>query len=65
MIDECFDTLVRRGYVNYVPEKRVVRVDITPTMKAYVKRVVGHMRRVVEEGLLPPIRVSRAKCSGG
>jgi len=65
MIDEGLDTLVRRGYVNYVPEKCVVRVDITPMMKSYVRRIVGHMWRMIEEGSLPPIRVSRAKCSGG
>lgn len=65
LVEENLGTIVKRGYVNYVPEKLAVRVDITPTMKTYVRRIVKRAWRIVEEELLPPIRVSSAKCTGG
>jgi len=65
LIDEAYQTCVRRGYISYIPEKLVVRLDITPTMKIYVKRVLGHIRSILTEEKLPPIRVSKQKCTGG
>ena len=65
LIDETYQTSVRRGYINYIPERLIVRLEITPTMKTYVKRVLGHIRSIVTEEKLPPIRVSKQKCTGG
>ena len=65
LVEENFDTVVRRGFVNYVPETLILQLEITPTMKSYVKRVLGHIRRIIKEEELPPIRVAKQKCSGG
>jgi CRISPR-associated exonuclease Cas4 len=65
LVEENYDTVVKRGFVNYVPERLVLGVEITPAMKAYVRRVVGHIRRIIGEEVLPPIRVGKHKCTGG
>jgi CRISPR-associated exonuclease Cas4 len=65
LIEENFETIVKRGYINYIPEKLVVRLQITPTMKSHVKRVLGHIKRIIREETLPPIRVAKRKCTGG
>jgi len=65
LVEENFDTVVRRGFVNYVPETLILQLEITPTMKSYVKRVLGHIRRIIKEEELPPIRVAKQKCTGG
>ena len=65
LIDESYSTCVKRGIINYIPEKYVIQLEITPTMKTYVKRVLGHIKRIILEEKLPPIRVTKKKCTGG
>ncbi|MGC8896597.1 MAG: CRISPR-associated protein Cas4 [Candidatus Bathyarchaeia archaeon] len=65
LVEENFGTVVRRGFVNYIPEKLILKFEITRSMKSYVKRVVGHIKRIIREEKLPPIRVAQNKCQGG
>jgi len=65
LVEENFETVVRRGFVNYIPEGSILRVEITPTMKSYVKRVLGHIKRMIKDEELPPIRVAKHNCQGG
>ncbi|MBX5321273.1 MAG: CRISPR-associated protein Cas4 [Candidatus Bathyarchaeia archaeon] len=65
LMEENFGTVVKRGFVNYVPEQLILKFEITPSMKSYVKRVVGHIKRIIREEMLPPIRVAQNKCQGG
>lgn len=65
LIEDSFKTVVRRGFVNYLPEMLILQFEITPTMKSYVKRVLGHIKRIIREEELPPIRVAKHKCAGG
>ena len=65
LVEENFETVVRRGFVNYIPEGLILRVDVTPSMKSYVKRVLGHIKRIIRDEELPPIRVAKHKCQGG
>ena len=65
LIEENFETTVKRGFVNYLPETLILQMQITPTMKSYVKRVLGHIKRIISEEELPPIRVAKSKCQGG
>ena len=65
LIDEVFNTTVKRGFINYMPEKLIVKLEITRTVKTHVKRALGHIKRIIQEEKLPPIRVSRQKCTGG
>jgi len=65
LVEDHFDTVVKRGFVNYIPETLILQLEITPTMKSYVKRVLGHIKRIIKEEELPPIRVAKQKCTGG
>ncbi|MCW4046643.1 MAG: CRISPR-associated protein Cas4 [Candidatus Bathyarchaeota archaeon] len=65
LVEACFDTVVKRSFVNYIPEGLILRVDVTPSMKSYVKRVLGHIKRIIRDEELPPIRVAKHKCQGG
>jgi len=65
LVEERFGTVVKRGFVNYIPEGLILQVEITPTMKSYVKRVLGHIKRIIRDEELPPIRVAKHKCQGG
>jgi len=65
LIEDNFETVVKRGLVNYLPETLILQFEITPTMKSYVKRVLGHIKRIIRDEELPPIRVARQKCGGG
>ena len=49
-----FDTVVRRGYVYYMPEEKV---DVTQRIKNYVEKIVREER-------LPPVNVGVSKCLG-
>ena len=65
LIEENFGTIVKRGFVNYIPETLILQFEITPTMKIHVKRVFGHIKRIIKDEDLPPIRVAKYKCQGG
>lgn len=65
LVEENFNTVVKRGFVSYIPEQLILKLDITPTMKSYVKRVIGYIKRIIREEKLPPIKVAIQKCQGG
>jgi CRISPR-associated exonuclease Cas4 len=65
LIEDNFGTIVKRGVVNYIPEGLILQFEITPTMKSHVKRVLGHIKRIIQTEELPPIRVAKHKCQGG
>ena len=65
LIEENFGTTVKQGIVNYLPETQILQFEITPTMKSHVKRVIGHIKRIIQDEDLPPIRVAKYKCQGG
>jgi CRISPR-associated exonuclease Cas4 len=65
LIEENFKTVVKRGFVNYLPETLILQIEITSTMKSYVKRVLGHIKLIIKDEDLPPIRVAKQKCGGG
>lgn len=64
LVEENYDTVVKRGFVYYVPEKRVIEVRITESMKSYVVKVINDIRAIVREGYLPPVRVPLKKSLG-
>jgi CRISPR-associated exonuclease Cas4 len=65
LIEDNFNTIVKRAFVDYIPEGLILQFEITPTMKVFVKRVLGHIRRIIKDEELPPIRVAKYKCAGG
>ncbi len=65
LIEDNFNTIVKRAFVDYIPEGLILQFEITPTMKIFVKRVLGHIRRIIKDEELPSIRVAKHKCAGG
>lgn len=65
LIEENTNTTVKQGIVNYLPEKLTIHINITPTMKTHVKRIIGHIKKIKQTETLPPIRVAPHKCQGG
>jgi CRISPR-associated exonuclease Cas4 len=65
LIEENYEAVVRRGCVDYIPEGLILQFEITPTMKSHVKRILGHVKRIIKDEELPPIRVAKQKCQGG
>ncbi|MCX7999741.1 MAG: CRISPR-associated protein Cas4, partial [Leptospiraceae bacterium] len=65
LVEENFNTVVKRGFINYIPEEIVLKFEVTPAMKMHVKRVIGHIKRIIREEQLPSIRVAPQKCQGG
>ncbi|MGC8849588.1 MAG: CRISPR-associated protein Cas4 [Candidatus Bathyarchaeia archaeon] len=65
LIEENYGTVVKRGFIDYVVEGRALRLEITPTMKSHIKRMLGHIKRIETGEQLPPRRVSGRKCTGG
>ena len=65
LIVETFGAVVKRGFVNYIPETLILQFEITPTMESHVKRVLGHIKRIIKDEELPLIRVAKHKCQGG
>lgn len=64
LIEENFETTVKRGIVNYIPEERILILELTPTVKNHVKRILGAIKRIVMREELPPLRVGK-QCTGG
>lgn len=65
MVEEGFNATVRRGFVYYVPEKAALRLEVTPRLKAFVKRLANDLWSMVKRGELPKVRVPLRRCSGG
>jgi len=46
---ECFkqDLIVKRGYINYLPEKLAVVVQITSSLKGFTVRILNSIRMMI------------------
>jgi len=64
LVEDKLDCVVRRGFIYYVPEARVVEVFIDGGMKRYVKRLVERVDDLIKAEELPPVRVPPKKCYG-
>jgi CRISPR-associated exonuclease Cas4 len=64
LLEDRFDTVVRRGYLYYMPEEKVVEVVFTQRMKNYTKKVISYVEKLVQEERLPPVKVGISKCLG-
>lgn len=65
LVEDCYGVCVKRGFINYIPEKFIIEIDITPSMKDHVKRVLTHIKRIITEEKLPPPKTAKNKCTGG
>lgn len=65
LLEENYNTVVKRGYINYIPEKLAIKIDITPTLKTHIKRIITQIEETIKKEKPPPIRVAKEKCTGG
>jgi CRISPR-associated exonuclease Cas4 len=65
LMEEEYSTIVRRGFVYYLPEDEAVEVRITESMKTYVKKTIRAIQNVIATGEEPVARIPRSRCSGG
>lgn len=65
LLEENFDSVVRRGYVYYVPEEITLPLRISEGTKDYLRKVVGKLAVIVETQAEPEARAPPQRCSGG
>lgn len=65
LLEEQYSTIVRRGFVYYLPEDSAVEVRITESVKTYVKKVIRAIQNIIATGEEPIARIPRSRCSGG
>ncbi len=64
LLEDKFDTVVKRGYIYYMPEEKVVKVDVTQRMKNYTKKVINYVEKIIREEQLQPVKVGVSRCLG-
>jgi CRISPR-associated exonuclease Cas4 len=65
LVDEAYQTNVRRGIVNYVNEELNITCEISEGIKRYTRKVINEVRSIILEQGLPPVTVPISKCQGG
>jgi CRISPR-associated exonuclease Cas4 len=65
LLEENFERVVRRGLVCYMPERRVVVINITSRLKRKVKEIIEKILEMDVEQEPPTVRRNSEKCSGG
>jgi len=65
LIEENFEKAVRRGVICYVPEERVVVINITLRLKRKVREIIDKILEMDEKQEPPATRKNPEKCSGG
>jgi len=65
LVEENLERVVRRGLVCYVPEEKVVVVNITSRLKKRVKEIIEKILEMDMEQEPPAVRRNSDKCSGG
>jgi CRISPR-associated exonuclease Cas4 len=65
LLEEQYSAIVRRGFVYYLPEDLAVEVEITESMKTYLKKVIMAIHNVIKSGEEPSARIPKSRCSGG
>jgi CRISPR-associated exonuclease Cas4 len=63
LIEDCFNVLVKRGFINYIPENLILKLEITYNIKQYTKRILGSIKNTIIKERLPLVRV--IKCPKG
>ena len=54
LVEENHTTLVKRGYVSYLPEDFTLKIDITPYMKTQTVNSITEVIDIIRKGKLPP-----------
>ena len=62
LIEENYKTVVRRGIIKYVPENKVVELEITEEMKNYLKRIIiNAIHNIIKDEREPLARIPESE----
>ena len=64
LLEEAYHTVVKRGYLNYLPDEKIIQQKITPTMKTHVRKALEKILMIIEGKEIPRVNIS-SKCRGG
>jgi len=53
---------VRRGFIHYIPNRRVYEIEITPNMREHIKRVLGEIRQMIATESMPEANRRKNRC---
>lgn len=65
LVEESYETVVRRGFITYMPEELTIALKIPPTIKIHVRRILSHINEIITREELPLRRISGRRCTGG
>jgi len=65
LLEKITNKLIKRGFIYYVEEEKLVEISITNHEKCYVRRVINSIRKMLETEKAPRIRISKRRCTGG
>ncbi len=65
LLEKVTNKLIKRGFIYYVEEEKLVEISITNHEKCYVRRVINSIRKMLKTEKAPRIRINRRRCTGG
>ncbi len=65
LLQKRFGKKVRRGFIYYVGEEKLIEIQISTDDVKYVEKIIKDIKRMLKEEKPPKARVSRRKCTGG
>ncbi|MCX8207639.1 MAG: CRISPR-associated protein Cas4 [Methanothrix sp.] len=63
LVEDCFRTTVRRGFIHYSREKLNVRIDITDELRRRTMKMIAEIRVIVENETDPACSRNPARCT--
>ena len=65
LTEEKHNTTIRRGYLYYIPEEKVIELEITQNMKEYLKKTINKIHNIIQQEQKPETKTAPQKCTGG
>lgn len=62
LLEDKFSTVVRIAFINLIPVKRVIRIPITESMRAFTICLLGAIRKMISSQYFPKRPSSLNKC---
>jgi len=62
LVEDNFDTIVRRGYIHYSKDRINARIDFTDEVRDHTLKVISEIGKIVEEEIEPEGTRTKARC---
>jgi len=62
LVEEKYGTHVGTGFIYLAPVQEIVAVNLTPQLKENTLSLLGEIRQMIGEGILPPPTPMRSRC---